>query len=104
VPCAQHPACARAEQPLGIGDRLLVPAQLDLEQLDPAERLTQPGLVPDEVVAEHKKLLAQPQVLLGDAIAARLDLRVGLVALVWRTVLVDALTATEGGVLHAGRD
>ena len=101
MPCAQHPARARAEQPLGVGDRLLVPAQLDLEQLDPAERLTQPGLVPDEVVAEHKKLLAQPQILFDQRTAVFASMHV---ALLRRSRFVDALTATELCVLHADRD
>ena len=54
----------------------------------------------DEVVADHKELLAQPQVLFDLATTAVLVMRV---ALLWRTLLVRALIATELGFLHVRR-
>jgi hypothetical protein len=57
--------------------------------------------VPDEIVADNEKLLAQPKILLDQRTAA---LRVMHVALGWRSLFVDALTATELCVLHADRD
>jgi hypothetical protein len=98
VPGAQHSAGARGQQPLGVCHGVSVPVQLTLEQLDPSQRLAETGLVPDEIVADHEKLLAQPQILLDQRTAA---LRVMLVR---RSLFVDALTATELCVLHADRD
>jgi hypothetical protein len=43
---------------MGVGHRVLVPVQLGLEELDLPERLTEPGFVTDEVVAEDEELLA----------------------------------------------
>jgi hypothetical protein len=100
VPRAQQPARARAQQPLGVSHGGSVPAQLALEQLDPAECFAEPGLVADEIVADHKELLTQPQVLFDQAITTVLVMRV---AFVWRTLFVRALIATELGVLHARR-
>ena len=51
VPGAQEPARARPEDPVGLGQRVLVPAQLALEHLDPSEGFAEAGLVPDELVA-----------------------------------------------------
>jgi hypothetical protein len=56
--------------------------------------------VADEIVADHKELLTQPQVLFDQAITTVFVMRV---ALVWRAPFVRALIATELGVLHACR-
>jgi hypothetical protein len=101
VPGTQHSPGARGQQPLGVGHSVLVPAEFGLQQLDLPERLAEPGLVPDEIVADDEKLLSQPQILLDQRTAA---LRVMHVALGWRSLFVDALTATELYVLHADRD
>ena len=54
----------------------------------------------DEIVADHKELLAQPQVLFDLATTAMLVI---CVALLWRALFVRALIATELGVLHVRR-
>jgi hypothetical protein len=104
MPPAEQPPRARPEQPFGVRHGVPVPSQIGFEQLDPAQGLTEPGFVTDEVVAENEELLPEPQILLGEPIAPRRDLCAELVALVWRTVVAHALTATERSVLHAGRD
>jgi hypothetical protein len=104
VPGAQHSAGARGQQPLGVCHGVSVPAQLTLEQLDPSQRLAETGLVPDEFVVDDEKILAQPQIFLDQRTAALRVIRVMRVALVRRSLFVDALTATELCVLHAGRD
>src|SRR5262245_2323074 len=78
VPGAQETAGAGAEDALGVGERVLVAAQLGLEDLDAAQRLAQAGLVPDEVVPGEQKLLPQPQVLLRHGPRALLELGVEL--------------------------
>ena len=104
MPGAQHSASARGQQPLGVCHGVSVPAQLTLEQLDPSQRFAETGLVPDEIVADDEKLVAQPQILLDQRTAALRVIRVMHIALVRRSLFVDALTATEVCVLHADRD